>query len=152
MTNPEGDYTIKFDMSSDGYLYLDNDHGDTTNCYCGVTPVSFSTGFGGSVKRTTGPVCDSGKDVIFFLELQKCVVNGVGETKTFNEDTTLNLNAANGLLSNDDAGSTIVEYTNYPSGKAGSVLNADGSLTYIPFDNAFGTLTFSYKVIYFFVN
>ncbi|WP_428305558.1 ELWxxDGT repeat protein [Lacipirellula sp.] len=73
---------------------------------------------------------------------------GVADQYTVNEETTLTVNVADGVLKNDsdpegDA-MTVVVAENPSSGTL--TLNANGSFTYVPAANFQGTVTFKYRV------
>ena len=66
------------------------------------------------------------------------------DSYSMNEDATLNVSAANGVLANDDAapGTTVSLGVGPEFGTL--VLDADGSFTFSPPDNWFGTTSFTY--------
>ena len=75
----------------------------------------------------------------------------VDDTYTVGEDSTLTVDAATGVLRNDtdaDAGALTVAEPRPISGPSHGTLtlNADGSFTYTPEANYYGTDTFAYKV------
>jgi VCBS repeat-containing protein len=71
----------------------------------------------------------------------------VADSYSVNEDTTLTVNATAGVLANDtdvEGNSlTAIKLTNPSNGTV--TLNADGSLTYTPNPNFYGTDSFTYK-------
>jgi VCBS repeat-containing protein len=73
----------------------------------------------------------------------------VDDAYTMDEDTTLNVNAANGVLDNDsdiDSSSLSASIGDISSANGTVNLNADGSFTYTPNANFTGTATFTYIV------
>jgi hypothetical protein len=68
-----------------------------------------------------------------------------------NEDTTLNVAAATGLLANDadtDGGTLTVDLSPTVAPQQGDItLDADGSFTYVPSTNFNGVDTFSYQIV-----
>ena len=72
----------------------------------------------------------------------------VADAYETNEDTTLTVNAANGVLKNDlnpDGGPLTAELVTSPAFGA-LTFNADGSFVYIPNNHFHGTVTFTYRV------
>jgi ELWxxDGT repeat protein/VCBS repeat-containing protein len=67
---------------------------------------------------------------------------------TTGEDAPLNVNIANGVLANDDdeGGPLTAAVVDQPDNGT-LVLNADGSFTYTPDENFFGTDTFTYRAL-----
>ena len=68
---------------------------------------------------------------------------------SLNEDGSLTVNAANGVLQNDsdaDGDALTASIVTGPSNAASFTLNADGSFTYTPTANFSGTDTFTYQV------
>ncbi len=89
--------------------------------------------------------------VLLTIGRENTAPNAAPDTYTLNEDSTLSVSAAEGLLANDtdideDAFSVNVANTQLPQNGELTLFN-DGSFTYVPNENFFGSDSFSYEVI-----
>jgi VCBS repeat-containing protein len=103
-----------------------------------MQPASFEV----AVSDAAGNISTQDVDITVLGELP-----ALPDAYTTNEDTTLTVSAANGVLDNDgDENSGTLAATLVTQPTNGTLtLNANGSFTYVPNANFFGTDTFTYR-------
>jgi len=159
VSDPNGSYigTVGSDVSFDGsgssdmdgnIVSYDWDFGDG-NTGTGVNPTQVYTVPGVFTVTLTvtddGGATDTATTTADIIDVPNSPPIAVDDAYTTNEDTALNV-AAPGVLANDtDAdGDTLNTLLTADASNGTLVLNSDGSFTYTPNSNFFGTDTFTY--------
>jgi large repetitive protein len=126
---------------ANGTLSLNGNGGFT------FTPTTGFTGTTSFTYRASDGNSDSEATTVTISVGTNGVPVGVADSFTATEDTTLTINAANGLLKNDTdpENNTLTAAINTQPTKGTISLASDGSFVYTPSANANGTDTFTYR-------
>jgi VCBS repeat-containing protein len=133
------------------YSLINAPAGMTINQSTGVVNWTPTTSQAGQANFSVRARDAAGNSVDQAVTLNVTVGPGRADQYSTNEDTALTVNAANGVLANDDPDNTLgdpLTATLVANAQHGTVtLNSNGSFTYTPAANFQGTDTFTYRAV-----